>query len=57
MKLWASQVVLMVRNQLANTGDLIEAGGSLGCKDTLEEEMAPHFRTLMLKNPMDRGAW
>jgi len=57
MKLWASQVVLMVRNPQANTGDLTEAVGSLGCEATLEEEMAPHFSTLILKNPKDRGAW
>ena len=57
MKLWASQVVLMVRNPQASTGDLTETVGSLGCEATLEEEMAPHFSTFILKNPKDRGAW
>ena len=30
---------------------------SLGPDDALEKEMATHSSILVLKNPMDRGAW
>ena len=29
----------------------------LGQEDPLEKEMATHSNILVLKNPMDRGAW
>ena len=41
--LWASQVVLVLNNSPANTGDLRDVGlTSLGQEDALEEGMATH---------------
>ena len=36
----ASQVALVVKNPLANAGDIRDAGSILGWKDPLEEGMA-----------------
>ena len=46
---WASQVVLMVKNPLANAGDIRD--GSLGWEDPLEEDMATLSSILAWKIP------
>ena len=43
---WASQVVLVVKNLPANTGDIRDPGSILGWEDPLEEEMATHSSIL-----------
>ena len=54
--MWASQVVLVVKNPPANAGDIIDAGSIPGL------EISPgggHGNTLQyscLENSMDRGA-
>ena len=49
---WASQVALMVKNPLANTGDLRDVQVQfLGWKDPLEEGMATHSSILAWKIP------
>ena len=37
---WASQVVLVVKNPCANSGDIRDTDSILSWKDTLEEDMA-----------------
>ena len=54
MYVWASPVVLVVKNLPANTGTEVQ---SLGQKDHLEEDMAIHSSILAWKIPMDRKAW
>ena len=43
---WASQVVLVVKNPSANSGDIRDAGSILGWEDTLEEGLATHSSIL-----------
>ena len=50
-----SQVVLVVRNPTASSGDLRDGVQSLGGEDPLEEGM--QIILVFLGNPMDRGAW
>ena len=45
-QIWASQVALVVKNMLANTGDIQDAGLSLGQEDPLDEHMAIHSSIL-----------
>ena len=47
---WVSQVALVVKNSLANSGDLRDAG-SLGGEDALEEGMATHSRSPGMHTP------
>ena len=54
--MWASQVVLVVKNQPANAGDIRDSGSIPDQKDSLEEGMATHSSISCLENPMDRGA-
>ena len=42
----ASQVALVVRNLLANAGDMRDSGSILGREDPLEEGMATHSTVL-----------
>ena len=49
----ASQVTLVVKNQVANAGDV----RSLGWEDPLEENMATHSDICAWRIPMDREAW
>ena len=55
--LWASQVVLMVKNLPANAGDIKDSVLILDQEDAMEGGMATHFSIFVWKNPMDRGAW
>ena len=50
---WASLVVQLVKNPLANAGDEVR---SLDQKGPLEKEMATQFSILAWRIPMDRGA-
>ena len=54
---WASQVALVVKNLLANAGDIRDSGSIPGLEDPLEEGMATHSSMLAWRIPMDRGAW
>ena len=47
----------MVKNPLANAGDLRDTVPSLGWENPLEKEMATHSIILVWKNHTDRGAW
>ena len=54
---WASQVVLEVKNPLANAGDLRGAGLILGLGRSFGEGHGNPLQSSCLENPMDRGAW
>ena len=47
----------MVKNPLANAGDLRDPAQSLGLEDRLEQGMTTHSSIFAWKNPMDRAAW
>ena len=49
-------MVLVVKNPLANAGDVREMG-SLGQEDPQEKGMATHSSILAWRIPMDRRAW
>ena len=53
----ASQVVLVVKNLLANAGDLTDTGSIPGLGRSPGEGHGNPFRYSCLENPMDRGAW
>ena len=53
----ASQVVVVVKNPPASTGDARVAGAVPGLEDPLEEGMATHSMATCLGDPTDRGAW
>ena len=48
---------LVVKNPLANAGDIEIQVPSLGQEDSPKEGMATPLQDSCLKNPMDRGAW
>ena len=48
---WASQVVLVVKNPPANTGDVRDAGLILGGEDSLEEGTATRSSILASRLP------
>ena len=47
----------MVKNLLANAGDVRDAGRSLGREDPQERGMSNPLQYSCLENPMDRGDW
>ena len=49
--LWAPRVVLVVKNLLANAGDIKDLGSMLGREDLLEWEMATHSSILPWRIP------
>ena len=54
---WASQMVLVIRNLLANSGDIRDLGSIPGSG---RSPGGGHSNTLQyscLEKPMDRGAW
>ena len=58
MLLWASQVMLMVKNPDANVeGDVRDEGSTLRSGRSLEERIATHSSILAWRSPIDRGAW
>ena len=54
---WASQVALVVKNLLANAGDLRDGGLNPGLGRSPEEGHGNPLQYSCLENPMDRGAW
>ena len=54
---WASKVSLMVKNPLANAGDVIEEGSIPGSRRFPGGGHSNPLQYSCLENPMDRGAW
>ena len=55
--LWASKVVLVLKNLLANAGDIRHAGSTPGLGRSPGEGSSNPLQYSCLENPMDRGAW
>ena len=55
--LWASQVVLVVKNLPANAGDIRDSGLIPGSKRSPGEENGYALQYSCLENSMDRRAW
>ena len=55
--LWASQLALMVKNQVANVGDIRDAGLIPGSGRSRGGGHGNPLQYSCLENPMDRGAW
>ena len=55
IKSWASQVWLMVKNPLANAGDIRDTGSN--CSSSRSSGHGNPLQHSCLENPMDRGAW
>ena len=53
----ASQVVLVVKNQPANEGDVKDAGSIPGLGSSPGRGHGDPLQRSCLENPMDRGAW
>ena len=56
-QLWASQVVLLVKNSPANSGDTRDSGSIPGLGRSPGEGNGNPFQCSCLENPKDRGAW
>ena len=54
-KVWASQVRLVVKDLLANAGDVRGQIGSLSGEDPLEEEIATHSNVLAWRTSWTRS--
>ena len=54
---WASQVVLVVKNPPANTGDIRDVGLITGSGRFPGGGHGNPLQYSCLENPMDRGAW
>ena len=54
--IWASQVVLVVKNLPANAGDLRDSHSIFGSGRSLREEHGNLFQYDSLEHPTDRGA-
>ena len=55
--IWASQVMLVSKNPVANTGDTRESDSILGSRSFPGEGVGAPLQYSCLGNPMDRGAW
>ena len=55
--LWAFQVVLVVKNPLANAGDIRDMGSIPGSGRSPGEGNGNLLQYSCLENPMDTGAW
>ena len=55
--LWASKVVLVVKNLLANAGDIRDTGSIPGLGRSPGEGSSNPLQYSCLENPMGRGAW
>ena len=55
--IWASQVVLVIKNPPANAGDIRDAGSIPGSGRSPGEGHGIPLQYSCLENPMDRGAW
>ena len=56
-RLWASQVVLVVKNPPANAGDIRDVGWIPGSGRSPGEGNGNPLQYSCLGNPMDRGTW
>ena len=54
---WDSQVTLVVKNPLANAGDIGAAGLIPGLERSPGGDNGNPLQYSCLENPMDRGAW
>ena len=54
---WASQVLLVVKNLPANIGDIRDLGSILGSGRSPGGENGNPLQKSCLENPTDRGAW
>ena len=54
---WTSQVMLVVKNPLANVGDIRDVGSIPGLGRFPGGEHGNLLQYSFLENPMDRGAW
>ena len=57
MMLWASQVVLVVKNLPANAGDVRDSVSVPGLRRSPGEGHGNPLQYSCLENPKDRGAW
>ena len=57
MNAWASQVVLLVKNPLANAGDIRDAGLIPGLGRSPGGGHDDALQYSCLENPTDRGVW
>ena len=57
MLIWASQVVLVVKNPPANAGDICDAGLIPGWGISPGGGHGNPLQDSCLENPMDKGAW
>ena len=57
ISMWASQVVLVVKNPPAYAGDMRDVGSIPGLGISPGEGNGNPPQHSCLKNPMDRGAW
>ena len=55
--MWASQVAIVVKNPLANAGDVRDVGLIPGSGRSPEGRHDNSLQYSGLENPMDRGAW
>ena len=55
--IWASQVVLVIKNPPADARDIRDAGSIPGLRRSPRGGNDDPFHYARLKNPMDRGAW
>ena len=55
--LWASQVVLAVKNPAANLGDIRDMGMIPGLRRSPEGGQAKHSSILGWRIPLNRGDW
>ena len=55
--IWASQVVLVVKNLPANAGDVRDEGSVPGLERSPRGGHSNPLQYSCLENPMDRGAW
>ena len=57
MELWASQLMLVVRNPPANAGDIRDTGSVPVSRRSPGRGNSNPLQYSCLENPMDRGAW
>ena len=55
--LWASKVVLVVKNLLANAGDIRDAGSIPGLGRSPGEGNSNPLQYSCLGNPIEKGTW
>ena len=55
--MWACQVALMVKNPLANAGDVKDVGSIPGLRRSPGGGHGNPLQYSCLENPVDRGSW